>query len=933
MNEHSHLGRRTLAVAVWLLATLAAAGQTDTTKSGTVVTAAPRTKAFWTEASKEANCTADSGMGVLAVVAPAEWREALEPLLQWKRQQGYGVEFMAIADRRCDSVRARLRERFEKASPLRPGQKYVLLVGDADRIQPFWGSHTPTQLSRSVTDLYFGEYTGDYLPEAMVGRLSVQDSGELAAVVAKTVAYEQGAFAHRSLHALAAAGKELNPTATTSTNGQVRYVGELTARQHPATDTVCFYNPQTDSLRPELLQAIDTPNAFVNYTAHCTRAGWQHPDVSAATIDSLGNPSPTLYVNNCCLSNDFAATCFGERLLRTPTGGAAAVIGATNETLWKEDYYWAVGAQYPLEEHPPFDALRPGAFARLMEAGDGGPRTAGEMLWGGCRAVSEAGSNYDAYYWETYCLIGDPTLTPYLESADSASLRLPDTLWRGDWAVEAESEPHTLVTVVQDTMLIGSAEADSAGHARLRLPLPLSADSATFTAWKAGSTAAAVKRPLTSPPSGRLAATSTAYCEGELRVRLLNVGSRTARGHSAALTAEGLSAATALLEPGDDTLVRLALRPRVGEAPIYEGTLTLADSSGTAYCHQPFAVEVPDLRPLAAAASVVDEEGAAARRLQPGANYRIALELTHPADSAAAEIGGIRTVPHLEDDGRRCTVPLTLADSTAATRCALHLFRDDCRTEWVAFLLPYQACEDFESGGLDSYPWQHPSANPWTTDSSHAAQGRYCARSGTAPPGQHSTLMMEIECLADDSLSFRYNISGSETDWLYCHVDGKRKFFANGRSGWRRKALPLTAGSHRIEFIYQKSGAGVENDDCAYIDDVGLPLCRWRTAGGTVCRDSTLAARPAAAAAERIEVFPNPARGTITLRLNGTPAGCAQARLLRIYDTFGRLVDTVAIPKNCSSTQYFAGRLRCGIYTVAFSSGRGASVEKMIVTH
>ena len=86
--------------------------------------------------------------------------------------------------------------------------------------------------------------------------------------------------------------------------------------------------------------------------------------MTIGTLDTLDNPQPLFYVNNCCKSNDFGGTCFGEQLLRKPSGGAVAVIGATNSTLWEEDFWWAVGPT-TISLTPSYDPIRLGAFDRL----------------------------------------------------------------------------------------------------------------------------------------------------------------------------------------------------------------------------------------------------------------------------------------------------------------------------------------------------------------------------------------------------------------------------------------------------------------------------------------------------------------------------------------------------------------------------------------
>ena len=352
-------------VLIMTLLTLSVQGQETVTKSGTLVRPADRMPASFTKQTKSFPTLSDPTAGTYLVVTRPDLQEPLLPFIRWKKQQGYRVEVLCTTTNQRDSIRAQLTERYANATALLPAQRYVLIVGDVDRIQAFAGRHTPSGLTNRATDLYYGEYTGDYLPEAYVGRLSVSDSAELAAVVTKIITYEQGLWVTTAQQLMFAAGSEDRSPAPTTTNGQVNYLAQL-ASCSPELDTVCFRSPTSANQTDSILQALSQSNALVNYTAHCTANGWERPYITFNSIDTLDNPVPTLFVNNCCLSNAFDGTCFGERLLRRPTGGAIGVVGATNETLWNEDFYWAVGAKCPPTPIPEFDSTRLGAFDKLF---------------------------------------------------------------------------------------------------------------------------------------------------------------------------------------------------------------------------------------------------------------------------------------------------------------------------------------------------------------------------------------------------------------------------------------------------------------------------------------------------------------------------------------------------------------------------------------
>ena len=125
------------------------------------------------------------------IVSRPQFREGLQPFVRWKRQQGFEVTELYADIHRRDSVKALLRP-FWSADGCR-GPRYVLLVGDVALLQAYPGTTHPTGLGNHVTDLYYAEFTGDYLPDALLGRWPVNDTAELGAVVRKSIRYEQGA--------------------------------------------------------------------------------------------------------------------------------------------------------------------------------------------------------------------------------------------------------------------------------------------------------------------------------------------------------------------------------------------------------------------------------------------------------------------------------------------------------------------------------------------------------------------------------------------------------------------------------------------------------------------------------------------------------------------------------------------------------------------
>ena len=140
------------------------------------------------------------------------------------------------------------------------------------------------------------------------------------------------------------------------------------------------------------------------------------------------NGMPFVSINNCCRANEFIGDCFGEHLLRKANGGAIGAIGASNETLWDEDYYWVVGAHGMPTSTPQYDSIALGAFDRLLhnhsESQQNQASTQSQIVNAGNWAVAASGSPFSDFYWEIYSLLGDPSLMPFIGAAKVSTLNI-----------------------------------------------------------------------------------------------------------------------------------------------------------------------------------------------------------------------------------------------------------------------------------------------------------------------------------------------------------------------------------------------------------------------------------------------------------------------------------------------------------------------------
>lgn len=659
--------------------------------------------------------TNDSPLTYL-IVAPQHFRQTLQPLVKWKRQEGYKVEeyYTETSDRNV--IKTYLQRRYEQATPNRPAPLFILLVGDVSEI-PLWPANEHIEgIDIHRTDLYYAEYTGDRLPEVLIGRLSTSDTTELSQIISKTIAYEHFDIDDDSYlgRSLLVAGREYSPPAPTVTNGQVNYLKRYIIEHEPQHDTFCYYNPSSETALDAIKQHLRQGVGFMDYTAHCTSQGWRYPTFRNYELDTLTIYGlPFISINNCCRANDYSGDCFGEHLLRKYPGGAVGVIGATNETLWNEDYYWSVGGSGETSLTPQYSPGYPGCFDRFFhthqELVAEYATTLGQMVVAGNWAVTASGSPYDAFYWEIYSLLGDPSLMPYIGIPAVQQLHY-DNIYSGDAEIVLHGTPFARVAATCHDSLVGVCLLDSTGNGLMHTQQPI-LDTLLITA------TAQHYRPLqtTAVPMSvngpRLVASGIALhnVNGEeisqltlcdtavVSVTVHNAGMTTATEHSLSirLVIDGggllCNQLIASLPANQDTVISFILFPKTNANAL---TLLFETRDSATYWQMARSLDILKARTIISDVELL-KESVPIRTLLPSNTYELVLTITNTGNGKAkdlsvalAEADAVTEIGDLDaGDTAQCHFTITTPDSLdSPMRITVSLMhRTDTLTKNYAF--------------------------------------------------------------------------------------------------------------------------------------------------------------------------------------------------------------------------------------------------------
>ena len=276
----------------------------------------------------------------LVIVADDSLMSALQPLVDARRSEGLTVQVVApqaIGDHLGGGVLTpealnRFVAHIVNEWPA-PEPRYLLLVGDATLDYRGYASDAPPYTipsalvpaafsGETVSDARLADVDGDHLPDVAVGRWPVRDAAEVAALVERTLAYEDAPPASRALFAIDAS--ESRFAAMADRLAQANGLADATFLNGPA---------------PRALLAEWNANVWLAaYIGHGSVDRWgqaallTNDDVPGIAPATAGAP---IVLQWTCLSGLFSQpdhASLSEILLRHPRG-PVLVVGPTSLTL------------------------------------------------------------------------------------------------------------------------------------------------------------------------------------------------------------------------------------------------------------------------------------------------------------------------------------------------------------------------------------------------------------------------------------------------------------------------------------------------------------------------------------------------------------------------------------------------------------------------
>jgi gingipain R len=283
--------------------------------------------------------------GEMLIITPDDYVSNVTPLSNWKNKKGIKTEIVStnVAGTDATSIKTYIENYYQT----HPGLKYLLLVGDHDKIPAY--SYGFTSSEELYSDSYYGQLTGtDFYPEVFVGRLS-GIAGEIDLMVNRIMEYETNPKSGDWM--TKAIGLASGEGAGYGDDGQAdwQHMREIRTNllDYGYTHVYEFYegsrggeDASGNPASAPILEAVNNGVGLFNYTGHgdlntCVTGNFGSSQVNQATNEgkypfmiSVACNNGTFMYGNC-----LAETWLKAKTATSPTG-AIAVCASSILMAW-----------------------------------------------------------------------------------------------------------------------------------------------------------------------------------------------------------------------------------------------------------------------------------------------------------------------------------------------------------------------------------------------------------------------------------------------------------------------------------------------------------------------------------------------------------------------------------------------------------------------
>ncbi len=340
--------------------------------------------------------------GRMLIICYGAYMNAMQPFIDWKKQQGIDVEIKDVST--IGTTAVAIKSYIQTYYNTNSDFAYLLLVGDAAQV--------PSSLNGGQdSDQNYGYLAGgttNHYPDIFVGRFSAASLTQVNTQVDRTVQYEKnptpGTWYKNAIGIASDEGPgddnqfdwEHERGIRTQLMGyNYTTVSELYDASHGGADAAG--NPASS----DVTTLVNNGVGLINYTGHGDVSLIVTTGFNTTAIDALTNTRklPFVWIVGCQTGNFVPNTCFGESWARATdaTGAPAGSIANFNSTI---NQSW----------NPPMEAQDEFNKVLTENAGTNIKRTFGGISVAGCMQMNDAYGTQGTAMTDTWVCFGDPSV-------------------------------------------------------------------------------------------------------------------------------------------------------------------------------------------------------------------------------------------------------------------------------------------------------------------------------------------------------------------------------------------------------------------------------------------------------------------------------------------------------------------------------------------
>jgi len=483
----------------------------------------------------------------------------------------------------------------------------------------------------------------------------------------------------------------------------------------------------------------------------------------------------------------------------------------------------------------------------------------GQINYAGNLSVSASTSSRKKYYWETYNLIGDPSVIPIIGQPGTFNFVLPDTLPNGIKSLSLKGDAFAYIAVSHSDTLWDATFTSNSGEAVLEMP-GISNDSCLVVI--TGQNKIPVIKTiyfadiqnefinLSAHSINDISGNKNSLADfGEsvyLNLKIENLGLNDAGNLYAKISSVSDlieinhdSIYIGTLSARSDTIIAdklgFTIRNDVSDLGIATINLMLKETVTEKRYIIDVCMHAPE---LSIVNWTLDDKttGNGDNIPDPGESLRLIFKVQNQGSS---NIEGLFNISGMNSDitfsepnvksgvlklGQVTDIPVTVKISESVpsgTNITISTLLD-CNAIKVYKDFTFRVGkvrESFEASSFKVFPWVNQSWTPWIITPTTFYEGGLSARSGSIGHNETTSIILRTIYSTEDSVKFFYRVSSEPNyDFLSFKLNDNEIFKKSGEISWTNQSVAVKEGLNKMEWSYRKDNSVSEGSDGAWID-------------------------------------------------------------------------------------------------------------------